>query len=210
MIAGYTNHLGGACTACAAGSYKPSYGTHPCTPCQRGKFSTTDTGTSESVCTSCPVNSDSVEGSFAASSCTCNKGYYLSSSVCTLCAVGMYKSTQSDAACSSCPLGSSTLSTGSEGSSQCTCNAGKYGPMGGSCNECPAGSWCSGSVDHVCPYNSDSSAGSIAITDCGKCPHIRVCARESCVCCFRTVHVCTAYKRHFLDLQTIFCAREQA
>ena len=84
----------------------------------------------------------------ASVACTCNAGYTGGSPVltsgnsgvervpCEACKVGQYKSSSGSAACSPCPVNSSSPAA-SVNRTSCTCNAGFVGPDGGgSCTAC--------------------------------------------------------------------------
>ena len=63
-----------------------------------------------------------------------------------------------------CPANSGS----SSGSDTCTCLAGFYGPAGGPCIQCPAGSYCASGQLSACPAFTSSAAQSVLSTDC-KC-----------------------------------------
>ena len=105
------------CESCPANTYKDS----PATGCQN-----------------CPSHSSTKEaGSMSIADCICDPGYYRDSDgLCTACHVAQYKPDMSDGPCSSCPPKTTTLSTNSNSSDQCLCEAGYY-PVLGSCSPCP-------------------------------------------------------------------------
>jgi len=96
--AGYTGPDGGACTPCAAGSYKASRGSQSCA--------------------TCPPNSTTAPGMMGASSldaCVCGGGHTGEGHACRACAAAKYKDVTGSAACFPCPAGyySSAASTAS-------------------------------------------------------------------------------------------------
>jgi hypothetical protein len=134
-----------------------------CKLCEAGTINWQDHGVN--FCLSCSVIDqyrNSSAGSSNPSNCACIPGYTgptpnnqafisVSSSIsrpapnpCTVCAAGTYKSVLGSAACSSCPLGKTSL-PGSTAESNCRdtlkCNAGYTGPDDGICTECAAGSY---------------------------------------------------------------------
>ena len=141
--AGFSGKGGGACVACAAGSFKPSLGEAPCTICGSGKYSTSTAATNSSLCTDCPVNATSASGS---SSCTCKRGYSAGAAgACLACPVGSYKPSEGVAACTVCNAGKYSITEGSDAETNClACAAGKYSINPGaktldSCVACAAG-----------------------------------------------------------------------
>ncbi|KAJ1490359.1 hypothetical protein T484DRAFT_1935230, partial [Baffinella frigidus] len=159
---------GGSCVACTAGTYKSVMGS--------------------AVCTSCPSNAVSAEGSIncgcpagftgdAASggSCTaCVAGTYTSgmdSAACSTCPAGKYAATAGTADCSTCPSGSSVSVTGSVAVTACICSLGYTGGDGGPCTGCGAGTYkdATGSAAcAACPSGSFASGASAsACTSCG-------------------------------------------
>ena len=73
--AGSSGPSGGTCTQCLAGTYKSTTGNTGCVGCSEGKFGSTQGGTAEAVCVSCPANSISPVGSNAVSQCSCVAGW---------------------------------------------------------------------------------------------------------------------------------------
>jgi len=73
--AGSSGPDGGTCTQCLAGTYKSTTGNTGCVGCSEGKFGSTQGGTAEAVCVSCPANSISPVGSNAVSQCSCVAGW---------------------------------------------------------------------------------------------------------------------------------------
>ena len=72
---GYTGTNGGTCTACLAGKYKTQGGPGECLLCGADKYSTQVGMFDVAGCSSCPANSQSLEGSNAITKCRCNAGY---------------------------------------------------------------------------------------------------------------------------------------
>jgi hypothetical protein len=168
-----------ACIDCAAGKYS---GEHVAQ--QNGIF----IGTSASTCSDCPADRFSLALSSSPTQCLCAAGYTGPNAVefaaqkyrfdpCTLCAAGTYKSVLGSAACSSCPLGKTSL-PGSTTESNCRdiikCNAGYTGPDDGICTECSAGSYkpAVGSQScTLCHANTYGTAvAAIFNTSCVECP----------------------------------------
>jgi len=106
--AGYSGPDGGTCTACEGGNYKSTQGSASCIKCSAGKYSA---GSANSQCTSCaagtysteygathpdtcqncPVNTNSLAGSYDMYRCTCNPGWSgLDGGPCTQCAEGKF------------------------------------------------------------------------------------------------------------------------
>ena len=156
-IMGYTGPDGVECTACAPGSFKDVNGSAACSPCARGKYSTSTAATAESTCVGCPSYTHSPDGSGMLANCTCVKGYTGSDgNSCMACDAGKHKSTNGSAPCTWCPPGkfSSSSATwcndcppntnsrlGSNVVTNCTCNAGYTGPDGAACQACVAGTY---------------------------------------------------------------------
>ena len=122
------------CTKCGTGKYKSSIG--------------------NSICSACPVNSNSTVGSTA---CTCNAGY--SSDVntgecnpcstgtykanpgsggCTPCSTGTFQANSASTECTECPWGEYTSTTGASSSTLCTKCEFQHHPRsdGGGCERC--------------------------------------------------------------------------
>ncbi|KAJ1467163.1 hypothetical protein T484DRAFT_1564097, partial [Baffinella frigidus] len=101
---GYHGNLGGPCTACGAGTFKPSADTTSasnaasCTSCAEGYFSTDIGSISISSCTACPTTRTSpIVGTPPG---------------CTACEYGKYKTNAGSSACVSCPYTHITESVG--------------------------------------------------------------------------------------------------
>ena len=146
--AGYTGPDGGACEACAAGTYK--------------------TSTGSAACDACDSNADSPAGSTDVTACVCNAGYSGSNGEsCSLCQAGKYDHTETHV-CKTCPPNSDSPA-GSVVAFDCICNAGYSGPAGGPCQLCDAGTYCTGDPiqsKSTCPNFSTSLPGSKQLTDC--------------------------------------------
>ena len=113
----------------------------------------------QSVCTDCPMRSDSPAGCERSTACSCNAGStgpaggpciecvagkYKDTSgdvACSDCAAGMYKDTVGFGPCKACPTGKRSL-PGSTSLTNCTCGLGTYytySAQGGQCLACLAG-----------------------------------------------------------------------
>ena len=91
-----------------------------------------------------------------------------SSSYCTSCLSGQYKSALGTQACSSCPSDSTSPVT-SQSISACICNAGFNGPAGGACTGCPSGTYkndAGAGACSNCPSNSNSVSKSTSVLSC--------------------------------------------
>jgi len=108
---GWTGADGGACSICAAGTFKSASGS--------------------AVCTSCLTNATSPSGSTLSSACECNPGYLVpgATDACAACAAGTYKTGTGNAStgCVICPVHSGGSPAGSPSVSACVCNAGYSG-----------------------------------------------------------------------------------
>jgi hypothetical protein len=73
--AGYTaDDFSKNCTACPAGTYKPSAGTYECIQCPNNTYSDTP---GQSSCTSCPLFTSTLgQGANTSYACVCTPGYY--------------------------------------------------------------------------------------------------------------------------------------
>lgn len=165
--AGYTGPNGGHCTACVAGKYKLTPGSHECTSCPENTWSTEVGSTNGATCQECPTFSVSAEGSDTKSACLCKVGYTgeggnappipdwlkmwakdspMGSVMwathytvpCSACTTGTYKDTDGPMACTNCA--SNTYSTAGAAVSVETCRS--------------------------CPDNMLSAPGSNALTNC--------------------------------------------
>ena len=139
---GYTGTNGGTCTACLAGKYKTQGGPGECLLCGADKYSTQVGMFDVAGCSSCPANSQSLEGSNAITKCRCNAGYSgPDGQACTACEEAKYKDSVGGTPCISCPASSNTLQTASSARVDCLCNNGYTGPNGGSCTACGMGKY---------------------------------------------------------------------
>jgi hypothetical protein len=116
----------------------------------------------------CSVFSTSPSGAWSADNCTCEPGYTpgVPGGNCTPCALNKYKDKQSNATCHDCPAPSITTRVGAESFFRCVCPPGMYGPLGGPCTVCPAGSWCVRGSMFSCAAHSWSGVGSWRKEDC--------------------------------------------
>jgi len=153
-----------ACTVCAAGSYKASYGHATCTPCEAGKYSgqqgataceacpagkysTVSGAIGPNTCEACTADSDAPAGSDAALDCLCNSGYARDGDGCVACAAGKYKAVRSNERCTDCLPGTYLETTAAKTVGQClACGSGKYSDMfaatsPASCTDCAVGKY---------------------------------------------------------------------
>ena len=134
--AGYTGPSAGLCTACLAGTYKNATGS--------------------ALCSSCPADSNSPNGSTVNTACVCNAGFNgANGSTCVACVAGTYKNTAGLGTCVNCAAG--TYSTAQGATSP------------GTCTDCPAGTYSAaqGSPSCVaCPSNSSSPVRSSSFSAC--------------------------------------------
>ena len=145
------------CTACIAGTYKPTTGSATCTNCVANTYSTEVAATSN-VCVGCAANMQSGVASDESTDCKCNKGYTGGDgTTCTACVAGTYKTTVGSQTCTNCAANTystalaretsncETCATNSQsppGSDElidCKCNAGYSGEDGGACTACGSG-----------------------------------------------------------------------
>lgn len=160
-----------ACVDCPTGSYSKDDGASVCFKCQEGKY---ENSTGKSVCTDCPSNSVSAEGSILQSHCKCKTGYDgANSTLCAVCVVGKFSSIAGTPTCTSCPDTTTTKSTGSDAWDDCICKKGHTGADGKACTKCEKGFYKgvtgSGSCS-VCPEagSTTDSTGKELLSDC-KC-----------------------------------------
>ena len=104
----------------------------------------------------------------------CAAGQYMESGTCTSCPVDTYQDNANfmGTACTACPAGSSTLgATGSTTSTACKCNAGYYGPDGGTCSACGVDTYKATTGSAACTACSANSGtnGVIGATSAGNC-----------------------------------------
>ena len=169
--AGFTGPNGGPCTACAAGSFKAGAGSAACTLCEADEYSLSAAAT----CESCHANSSSEAGSDELADCECNAGFSgADGGPCVLCAVGKFKDSIANEACSDCLdnsfsefegatscvscLDSSAHSTGRD---RCLCNAGYTQAdtvdTRPDCTPCAANTYQAGSGETSC-FECDANA----------------------------------------------------
>ena len=179
-LAGYERN-GDVCNACQAGHHKALAGnTDGCVACATGTY---QGSTAASACETCRSESTTAAvGSTQASDCVCIAGFYDSSGVCTACADGHVKPLDGNGICTPCSQntyasGENCVSCGnlgvsdaaSEGVEACECAAGE-GFVGGSCQQCAAGSFKAAVGDVLCQQcvnNSFSDSG--GATTCTNC-----------------------------------------
>ena len=97
----------GQCGACPPGKYGTVSGSDlsSCIDCQAGKYSNSQSATSEASCLPCTSNSHSPSGSDKRWDCTCNAGFILSATdTCTICESGKYSEDTGSTWCKNCKL----------------------------------------------------------------------------------------------------------
>jgi hypothetical protein len=153
---GFTGANGGVCSACAAGSYKPTTGSIACTFCGVDTYSTTVAAVSIASCVACPVNSTSVAGSGSIDKCYCISGYKQTAThdSCIECSDGYYDDDTNRYECSRCSGGFYSSVTGATGIETCkACKPGTWSEIGSpTCQNCP--------------LNSNSSMASAFLSNC--------------------------------------------
>ena len=178
---------GGACSACEAGYAKAAIGDDACTVCAAGSWS--DAGAE--ACSSCPGNSQRLEGSIGAgiASCECLAGYERDGDGCVPCDAGDFKAgVGNDVLCSNCGTntyqeltGKSSCSgcpefsqspAGSFSPDQCLCDAGRH-LDGEVCEECLTGSSKSSAGNGPCT-TCEQGTYSASTTSCQACPHAQM------------------------------------
>ncbi|XP_061182267.1 uncharacterized protein LOC133190585 [Saccostrea echinata] len=180
---------------CAEGMFL--YGTM-CFPCPVGfyKSSTSEDYTISSElrwnCTQCEEGKTTYSTGSRECLDHCTNGHYLKNGTCTPCEVGFYKNTSSEDeslpeslrwACTQCPAGQTTNSTGAENCIK-TCPIGKeYNDTTMDCDPCRLGTYKNVSGSHIscyhCPENyTTRHIGAVNFQDCKhaycKCPCDRV------------------------------------
>lgn len=145
-ITGYEGSYNNLCTECPTGTYQDLDYT----------YDSTDTYLRQLI--ELKVNADGYESVDAVNV------------TCLYCAVGTYGDIPGSPICFPCPANASTNAEGADELTDCTCNAGFYGPSGGPCEQCPLDSFCIGGLpEHqACRAHSKSVAGSSSSEDC-KC-----------------------------------------
>ena len=164
--AGFTGPAGN-CVECVSNTYKSESGSTACTPCGENYVSGSGQATCkcvagftriDCVCTVCPANSASPEGSVAKEACVCVLGYTPGGSGWVKCAAGKYGA--GAGSCSSCPAATFSTTEGatsdatcgkcdgnanspiaSSVATACRCNQGYTGINGASCNSCDVGTY---------------------------------------------------------------------
>ena len=179
------------CTACIAGTYKTTTGTGSCEACGVDTYSHTVGASDAGTCIGCPDNTFSAQSSDNLIDCACLEGNSGGSNgiACTACVAGSYKidvgvgdctscvvDTYSTAigaydidVCIVCPPNSISLS-GSNEMTDCICKDGWHGELGGPCDFCQIGEWCTGGSRYFCLEFATSLNGSTEITDCNCIP----------------------------------------
>ena len=192
-VAGYSaQYSAGArvsplCWACAAGKYKTSPGTSPCSPCAPGTYSAAVAATLPQTCRPCPPNSLSqAVGSVLASNCTCVAGHYSANGQvsadngCVPCKAGTFKMEHGMHDCSTCAAGlfstpgatfcrSCPEFSNSEAGTACGCFRGFTGPVNGPCFPCAAATYKDvngSSACSPCPSPAWAPAASTTVSAC--------------------------------------------
>ena len=189
--AGFSGPGGSLCLGCVPGTFKPTYGSAPCTNCSSGTYSMEVAAVTEDVCQACPLNSYSETGSGSLQDCRCNVGYAGPGGDCSACVMGKYKPTNGthecdlcgaakylpktgsvfEAECVPCP-GNSTSDPGSALLSQCLCTAGYTGPDPSNCAACPKGSYKNILGSSACvECEAGKYASHPATAECTLCPN---------------------------------------
>jgi len=194
---GYTGADGHphGCAECVAGTFKDANGSDACALCATGKYSTDTAQVDESTCQLCPAGSYSrARGARDEQACNCNAGFtgqdgaacqpcvhgtYKASNgsrLCTSCSAGKYSpdTTQiSEGTCRDCPSSSSSSSMGNHQLTSCLCLKGYFGPDGGTCTQCVAGTYKIASGDAACTSclaGQYSTAVGATSNVCQECP----------------------------------------
>ena len=150
-----------ACTGCPSGTYAPNAGMSACSLCPSDTYSYNSDPSviGVSTCLACPAFSSSDEGADSVNDCLCTEGHKWITDACVPCSIGFFKNsshvyqTHNEDSCHACPVGKSTLFTGSTSDEDCyTCAADKYVNFNGSCIHCPS--------------NSISAEGSVGVASC--------------------------------------------
>ena len=129
-----TSEAAPACTACPVHTYKDEPGNASCTACWR--------------------DSQALEASSDVGSCMCNSGFQHGGPEpgfpCLACALDHYQDDIGKDACKQCPPHSLTVANGSTALTDCLCDAGFSGALGGPCTACEPGSFKSAAGDASC------------------------------------------------------------
>jgi len=144
---GYTGADGGACAACAAGTFKPAAGS--------------------AECSLCPANAASPPASDALTDCLCAAGFAGGAGeTCVECLANTFEAGD---ACQACPA-NSVSAPRSAGASACQCKAGFTGADGGPCAACARGQFKTLAGAAACAFcNEHASTLDLASTDAGEC-----------------------------------------
>ena len=174
--AGYTGPNGGHCTACPAGKYKLTPGSHECTSCLADTYSTVVGSTTGATCLTCPASSQSPVGSSAKAACVCNMGYTgpgglhgAGVTACVACIAGTFKDAIGPATCTNCAVqkystavaatsvvtcescsANMLADAGSDAATDCKCAKGYTGLDGTTCEACIAGTYKTSVGDATC------------------------------------------------------------
>jgi len=159
--AGKANNIIGSnssvdCAECQAGTYSARPGASSCVKCAAGKYGQYSAALQ---CIDCHANSNSAMGSTSKLFCICNTGFtgedgtscgacragshkpVNGSSVCILCPASKYAAAAEAAtACRDCAINSNSAPSSTQ-VSDCTCNAGYFGPNGEPCSSCQPGKY---------------------------------------------------------------------
>lgn len=185
---GYYYDVNNGCMACAAGSFKSTYGLTICTPCSAGSYQPYTARSScinvqlgvnyqpnfgQTTALTCPANSFCNATSFQ-----CNAGFGFNGTQCVPCAAGTAKSTLGNVPCQAC------LSTTYQS------NIGQS-----SCLPCPSGADCSALSTYTCMAGYGYYSGlcvdcttlsayktSSGNTLCQPCPAGAICSATSFTC----------------------------
>ena len=199
--------------SCPAGYESTGGGSSLCSPCV---FDTYKSTPGPGTCAACGSGSGAC---FTATSCTCNAGLFLqipgngtagtggtclqcarpAPATCTASSYWRDCTAATDAACTPCPLNSSSP-PGSSGITSCACNPGTTGPAGGPCVACPINTFKSSPGSALCTLCAPGSVAPAGATAC-------VCAagfggqlNSPCISC-----VPGKYKMTAGDTQCIAC-----
>jgi hypothetical protein len=104
--------------------------------------------------------------------CTCPIGFELAGDICTACALGFYKPSVGNTACTACTGNSTTSLTGSDEIGDCTCSPGYFGnAVGSTCVACEPGTFklLAGNGVVCSPCGSNDISTTEASTACTAC-----------------------------------------
>lgn len=185
-----------ACALCRRGSYQNQTAATFCEQCPAGTYSSSEGATSmSSGCTYCPPGkfqllSANVEGLDCVDCDACGSGFFREGCQgydmgwCRQCPAATFKSSYGTSSCTPCPDHSTTTDVGSVSISECECNAGFTGIVGG-CIACEEGSYkrdIGSSPCFACPKGSVSPLGSSRFEQCVCSPGYYG-TSEECVAC---------------------------